>query len=406
MDSQKFVDQFRSNFPILQSSVYRKPLVYLDSAATAQKPLQVIEYEKSLYTTYNANIHRGVHYLSEQMTAIYEQARQRVARFIGAKSASEVIFTSGATASLNLVAYSWSEAFLRAGDVVLVSQMEHHSNIVPWQMAAARRGAVVRAIPITDSGQIDIEAYERMLQYGVKMVAITQASNTLGTRPDLKTMIALAHKHGAKVTVDGCQGVVHGGVDVVELDCDFYVFSGHKLYGPTGIGVLYGKGELLDAMPPYMGGGDMVDKVTFERTTYAPLPLKFEAGTANFVGAATMAAAIDFLEDYSALMEYENTLLSYATEQLQSIAGLKIYGTAPSKSPVVCFNVEGCNHYDIGMILDKMGVAIRTGHHCAQPVMDRFSVTGMCRASFAMYNTMSEVDALVSGVDRAVKMLR
>jgi cysteine desulfurase/selenocysteine lyase len=245
-----------------------------------------------------------------------------------------------------------------------------------------------------------------MLQYGVKMVAITQASNTLGTRPDLKTMIALAHKHGAKVTVDGCQGVVHGGVDVVELDCDFYVFSGHKLYGPTGIGVLYGKGELLDAMPPYMGGGDMVDKVTFELTTFAPLPLKFEAGTANFVGAATMAAAIDFLEDYSALMEYENTLLSYATEQLQSIAGLKIYGTAPSRSPVVCFNVEGCNHYDIGMILDKMGVAIRTGHHCAQPVMDRFSVTGMCRASFAMYNTMSEVDALVSGVDRAVKMLR
>jgi cysteine desulfurase/selenocysteine lyase len=340
------------------------------------------------------------------MTAIYEQARQRVARFIGAKSASEVIFTSGATASLNLVAYSWSEAFLRAGDVVLVSQMEHHSNIVPWQMAAARRGAVVRAIPITDSGEIDIEAYERMLQYGVKMVAITQASNTLGTRPDLKTMIALAHKHGAKVTVDGCQGVVHGGVDVVELDCDFYVFSGHKLYGPTGIGVLYGKSELLDAMPPYMGGGDMVDKVTFELTTFAPLPLKFEAGTANFVGAATMAAAIDFLEDYSALVEYENTLLSYATEQLQSIAGLKIYGTAPSKSPVVCFNVEGCNHYDIGMILDKMGVAIRTGHHCAQPVMDRFSVTGMCRASFAMYNTMSEVDALVSGVDRAVKMLR
>ena len=406
MDTQKLVDQFRSNFPILQSSVYRKPLVYLDSAATAQKPLQVIEYEKSLYTTYNANIHRGVHYLSEQMTAIYEQARQRVARFIGAKSASEVIFTSGATASLNLVAYSWSEAFLRAGDVVLVSQMEHHSNIVPWQMAAARRGAVVRAIPITDSGEIDMQAYERMLQYGVKMVAITQASNTLGTRPDLKTMITLAHKHGAKVTVDGCQGVVHGGVDVVELDCDFYVFSGHKLYGPTGIGVLYGKSELLDAMPPYMGGGDMVDKVTFELTTYAPLPLKFEAGTANFVGAATMAAAIDFLEDYSALMEYENTLLSYATEQLQSIAGLKIYGTAPSKSPVVCFNVEGCNHYDIGMILDKMGVAIRTGHHCAQPVMDRFSVTGMCRASFAMYNTMSEVDALVSGVDRAVKMLR
>lgn len=406
MINTEIIERFRSNFPILQSKVYNKPLVYLDSAATAQKPLQVLECEQMLYTTLNANIHRGVHYLSEQMTARYEQARQRVANFIGAKSTSEVIFTSGATASINLVAQCWSEAFLNAGDTILVSQMEHHSNIVPWQIAAQRKGAVVKAIPITDSGEIEMGSFENMLSDNVKMVAITQASNTLGTRPDLKTMIALAHKHGAKVTVDGCQGVVHGGVDVVALDCDFYVFSGHKLYGPTGIGVLYGKSELLDAMPPYMGGGDMVDKVTFELTTYAPLPLKFEAGTANFVGAATMAAAIDFLEDYSALMEYENTLLSYATEQLQSIAGLKIYGTAPSKSPVLCFNVEGCNHYDIGMILDKMGVAIRTGHHCAQPVMDRFSVTGMCRASFAMYNTMSEVDALVSGVDRAVKMLR
>lgn len=406
MDTERLVEEFRSNFPILQSSVYRKPLVYLDSAATAQKPLQVLEYEKSLCTTYNANIHRGVHYLSDQMTSIYEQARKTVARFIGAKEEAEVIFTAGATASLNLVAYSWSEAFLRAGDVVLVSQMEHHSNIVPWQLAAARRGAVVRAIPITDSGEIDMACYERMLQYGVKMVAITQASNTLGTRPDLKVMIALAHRHGAVVTVDGCQGVVHGGVDVVDLDCDFYAFSGHKLYAPTGIGVLYGKRELLDAMPPYMGGGDMVDKVTFEGTTYAPLPLKFEAGTANFVGAATLAKAIDFLAGYSDLIEYEETLLRYATEQLQSIEGLKIYGVAESKSPIICFNVEGCNHYDIGMILDKMGIAIRTGHHCAQPVMDRFSVTGMCRASFAMYNTKSEIDALVSGVDRAVKMLR
>lgn len=406
MDIERLVEEFRSNFPILQSSVYRKPLVYLDSAATAQKPLQVLEYEKSLYTIYNANIHRGVHYLSEQMTSIYEQARKTVARFIGAKEEAEVIFTAGATASLNLVAYSWSEAFLRAGDVVLVSQMEHHSNIVPWQLAAARRGAVVRAIPITDSGEIDMVSYERMLQYGVKMVAITQASNTLGTRPDLKAMIALAHRHGAKVTVDGCQGVVHGGVDVLDLDCDFYAFSGHKLYAPTGIGVLYGKRELLDAMPPYMGGGDMVDKVTFEGTTYAPLPLKFEAGTANFVGAATLAKAIDFLAEYRDLIEYEDTLLRYATERLLSIEGLKIYGTAEDKSPIVCFNVEGCNHYDIGMILDKMGIAIRTGHHCAEPVMDRFSVTGMCRASFAMYNTKSEIDTLVSGVDRAVKMLR
>lgn len=406
MINTEIIERFRSNFPILQSKVYNKPLVYLDSAATAQKPLQVLECEQMLYTTLNANIHRGVHYLSEQMTARYEQARQRVANFIGAKSTSEVIFTSGATASINLVAQCWSEAFLNAGDTILVSQMEHHSNIVPWQIAAQRNGAVVKAIPITDSGEIDMGSFENMLSDNVKMVAITQASNTLGTRPDLKRIITLAHNIGAKVLVDGCQGIVHEGVNVTELDCDFYAFSGHKLYAPTGIGVLYGKSELLDAMPPFMGGGDMVDKVTFAGTTYAPLPLKFEAGTANFIGAAALAEAINFVEDNSELKGYEHTLLTYATEQLQGIDGLTIYGTAENKTPIICFNVEGCNHYDMGMILDKMGIAIRTGHHCAQPVMDRFGVTGMCRASFALYNTMSEVDALVQGITRAAKMLR
>lgn len=406
MINTEIIERFRSNFPILQSKVYNKPLVYLDSAATAQKPLQVLECEQMLYTTLNANIHRGVHYLSEQMTARYEQARQRVANFIGAKSTSEVIFTSGATASINLVAQCWSEAFLNAGDTILVSQMEHHSNIVPWQIAAQRKGAVVKAIPITESGEIEMDSFENMLSDNVKMVAITQASNTLGTCPDLKRIITLAHGVGAKVLVDGCQGIVHGGVDVSALDCDFYAFSGHKLYAPTGIGVLYGKSQLLDAMPPFMGGGDMVDKVTFAGTTYAPLPLKFEAGTANFIGAAALAEAINFVEDNSELKGYEHTLLTYATEQLQSIDGLTIYGTAENKAPIICFNVEGCNHYDMGMILDKMGIAIRTGHHCAQPVMDRFGVTGMCRASFALYNTMSEVDALVQGITRAAKMLR
>lgn len=406
MINTEIIERFRSNFPILQSKVYNKPLVYLDSAATAQKPLQVLECEQMLYTTLNANIHRGVHYLSEQMTARYEQARQRVANFIGAKSTSEVIFTSGATASINLVAQCWSEAFLNAGDTILVSQMEHHSNIVPWQIAAQRKGAVVKAIPITESGEIEMSSFENMLSDNVKMVAITQASNTLGTRPDLNRIITLAHNIGAKVLVDGCQGIVHGGVDVSALDCDFYAFSGHKLYAPTGIGVLYGKRELLDAMPPFMGGGDMVDKVTFAGTTYAPLPLKFEAGTANFIGAAALAEAINFVEDNSELKGYEHTLLTYATEQLQSIDGLTIYGTAENKAPIICFNVEECNHYDMGMILDKMGIAIRTGHHCAQPVMDRFGVTGMCRASFALYNTMSEVDALVQGITRAAKMLR
>ena len=406
MDIERLVEDFRSNFPILQSKVYNKPLVYLDSAATAQKPLQVLKCEQMLYTTLNANIHRGVHYLSEQMTARYEQARVQIANYIGAKSGSEIIFTAGATASINLVARSWSEAFLHTGDVVLVSQMEHHSNIVPWQLAAARHGAIVKAIPITDSGEIDMVAYNSLLSQSVKMVAITQASNTLGTCPDLERIITLAHGVGAKVLVDGCQGIVHGGVNVAQLDCDFYTFSGHKLYAPTGIGVLYGKSELLDSMPPFMGGGDMVDKVTFNGTTYAPVPLKFEAGTSNFVGAVALAEAIAFLEEHSELKGYEQRLLRYATEQLQSIDGLTIYGTAAHKAPIVCFNIEGCNHYDIGMILDKMGVAIRTGHHCAQPVMDRFSVSGMCRASFALYNTMSEVDALVQGVNRAVKMLR
>lgn len=402
------VENIRRDFPLLQRSVYGKPLVYLDSGATAQKPLCVIEREAELYKTLNANIHRGVHHLSDSMTALYEQARERVRTFIGAAKREEVIFTSGATASINLVAYSFSERFVSEGDNIVVTRIEHHSNIVPWQLAAQRKGAELRFIEADDCGELILENLEQIIDSRTKIVAITQASNTLGTCPDLKRVITAAHAAHAAVLVDGCQGVVHGGVDVADLDCDFYAFSGHKLYAPTGIGVLYGKAELLDAMPPFMSGGDMVDKVSFARTTFAPLPLKFEAGTANFIGAVLLAEAIGYLQalPQAEVAAHEHHLLEYATEQLSKIEGLKIYGTTANKAPIVSFNVEGCDHYDIGMILDKMGIAIRTGHHCAQPVMERYGVNGMCRASFGLYNNTADIDALVRGVERAVRMLR
>ena len=402
------IERIREDFPLLQRKVHAKELVYLDSGATAQKPLSVIERESELYKLYNANIHRGVHFLSDKMTTLYEDARECVAKFIGAPSSSQIIFTSGATASINLVAYSWCERFLSAGDNIVVSQIEHHSNIVPWQLAAQRKGATIRVIPVDDSGALQLSELGGIIDERTKVVAITQASNTLGTRPDVRKIADVAHSLGAVVLVDGCQGVVHGGCDVVEMDCDFYAFSGHKLYGPTGIGVLYGKSDILDSMPPFMSGGDMVDKVSFERTTFAPLPLKFEAGTQNFVGAVTLAEAIKYVNYLSPalIMEHEKSLLDYATERLLDIPGLKIYGTTPTKAPIVSFNVEGCDHYDIGMILDKMGVAVRTGHHCAEPTMHRFGVNGMVRASFALYNTLADIDALVQGVERAVNMLR
>ena len=402
------IEDIRSQFPLLQQTVYGKPLIYLDSGATAQKPLCVIEREAELYKSLNANIHRGVHHLSDRMTALYEQAREVVATFINAERKEEIIFTAGATASINLVAQSWCSRFLKAGDNIVVSQIEHHSNIVPWQMAAERYGAELRVIPVADNGELELDALDNLIDSRTAIVAVTQVSNTLGTQPDLKRIIDTAHAAGAVVLVDGCQGIVHNSVDVVALDCDFYAFSGHKLYAPTGIGVLYGKSEILDNMPPFMGGGDMVDKVTFARTTYAPLPLKFEAGTANFIGAVALAEAIHFLEGIglSEIEAHERMLTRYATEQLLTIDGLTIYGTTENKAPVISFNVAGCDHYDIGMIVDKMGIAIRTGHHCAQPTMERYNVNGMCRASFGLYNTTDEIDALVKGVNRAVKMLR
>ena len=402
------VELIRKDFPILSREVNGKALVYLDSGATAQKPECVIELINRLHREYNANIHRGVHRLSEDMTQMYEAARERIREFIGAKQREEVIFTAGATASLNTVAYAWSERFLSAGDNIIISEMEHHSNIVPWQVVATRKGAQIRVLPFDDEGRLMTERLEGLMDERTRLVAITQASNTLGTRPDLEQIIVKAHAIGAHVVVDGCQGVVHGGVDVQKLGCDFYAFSGHKLYGPTGIGVLYGRRELLEQMPPFLCGGDMVDRVSFEKTTYAPLPLKFEAGTANFIGAIGLGEAVRYLSglDLEAVECHEAQLTAYAQAQLERIDGLRIYGKCRGKSSIVSFNIDGVHHYDVGMILDKLGIAVRTGQHCAEPVMAHYGVTGMCRASIAMYNTREEIDALCRGVERAVRMLR
>lgn len=402
------VEKIRGEFPILSRRVYGKPLVYLDSGATAQKPRCVIEQVDALYRDMNANIHRGVHLLSEEATERYEAARSRIAAFIGAAEREEVVFTAGATASLNTVAYAWGERFVQAGDNIVVSEMEHHSNIVPWQLLAQRKGAEIRMLPFDDDGRLRTECLPSLVDARTRAVAVTQASNTLGTRPDLRPVVEAAHAVGAVVAVDGCQGIVHGGANVREMGCDFYAFSGHKLYGPTGIGVLYGRRELLEAMPPFLGGGDMVDRVTFAGTTFAPVPLKFEAGTANFVGAIALGRAVEFLQEFdpAEIEAHETALLRRATERLSAIDGLRIYGTTEDKCAIVSFNVEGVHPYDMGMILDKLGIAVRTGQHCAEPVMDHYATTGMCRASFALYNTLGEADALADGVARAVRMLR
>lgn len=402
------VDKIRSDFPILGRKVHNRQLVYLDSGATAQKPRSVIDLTTELMAEHNANIHRGVHYLSERMTDRYEAAREAVRRFIGASCREEVIFTSGATASINLVAYAWGDRFVTAGDNIVVSEMEHHSNIVPWQLLAERRGAELRVLPFDERGDLRVDMLSELIDSRTRLVAVTESSNTLGTMPDLVPIVEAAHAVGAVVMVDGCQGVVHGGGDVAARGYDFYAFSGHKLYAPTGIGVLYGRKELLEAMPPFMGGGDMVDKVTFARTTYAPLPLKFEAGTSNFIGAVALAEAISYVESVGManIEQHEQGLLRLATERLSAIEGLRIYGQSSRKCPIVSFTVEGTHPYDVGMILDKLGIAIRTGHHCAEPVMTHFGVSGMCRASFAMYNTAEEVELLARGVERAIGMLR
>lgn len=400
------IEEIRKDFPILSRTVYNRPLVYLDNAATTQKPRAVVEAMTDEYYSVNANVHRGVHYLSQQATELHEQARANVQEFINARSEAEIIFTRGTTESLNLVAFSFGEAFLKEGDEVLVSVMEHHSNIVPWQMLRDRKGIVLKVIPMTDEGEIDLEAYKNLFSPRTRLVCIAHVSNVLGTVNPVKEMTAIAHANGAKVLVDGAQSVPHRRVDVQDIDCDFLTFSGHKIYGPTGIGVLYGREELLEKMPPYQGGGEMIARVSFEKTTYERLPFKFEAGTPDYVGSHALAVALDYVRriGQDEIAAHEADLTRYAMEQLSLIPDMKIYGTAREKDAVISFNVGKIHPLDLGTLLDRLGIAIRTGHHCAQPLMARCGVESMARASFALYNTRAEVDALVAGIDRVRKM--
>jgi cysteine desulfurase/selenocysteine lyase len=400
------VAKIREDFPILKQLVHGKPLVYLDNAATSQKPRQVIDAMVRYYTTENSNVHRGVHSLSQQATEDYEGARSKIRHFINAASDQEVIFVRGTTEGINLVAQSYGRQNIGEGDEIVISAMEHHSNIVPWQILCQERGARLRVVPITDSGELMLDEYQRLLSPRTKLVSIVHVSNALGTINPVEQIVAMAHDRGVPVLLDGAQAAPHMGLDVRRLGCDFYAFSGHKLYGPTGIGVLYGKAELLEAMPPYQGGGDMIKSVTFEKTLYNDLPYKFEAGTPNIAGSIGLGAAIDYVNSVGMdrIAVYEHELLEYGTECLSSLEGIRIMGTAREKSGILSFVMDGVHPHDIGTILDAEGIAIRTGHHCAQPVMDRFGVAATARASLAFYNTKEEIDALVKGIDRVIEV--
>lgn len=400
------VNAIRRDFPILSTTVYDRPLVYLDNAATTQKPLCVLDAMRHEYLNANANVHRGVHYLSQQATELHEAARETVRRFINAGKTEEVVFTRGTTESINLVASSFCEEFMKEGDEIIVSVMEHHSNIVPWQLQAARRGVAVRVIPMNDEGELDMEAYAGMFTERTKIVSVAHVSNVLGTVNPVREMIRIAHSHGVPVLVDGAQSTPHFKVDVQELDCDFFAFSGHKIYGPTGIGVLYGKEEWLDRMPPYQGGGEMIESVTFEKTVFQSLPFKFEAGTPDYIATHGLAVALDYVNDIGLenISSHERDLTSYCMEQMRSIDGIALFGTSEHKDAVVSFLVGDIHHLDMGTLLDRLGIAVRTGHHCAQPVMQRYGIQGAVRASFAMYNTREEIDALVEGVRRVSRM--
>lgn len=402
----KDIAEIRSDFPILGRMVYGKPLVYFDNGATTQKPQSVIDSVNDVLTSYNGNIHRGIHYLSDMSSEAFENARQKVASFINAGRKEEIIFTSGTTGSINTLAFSFGERYVKPGDEIIISYLEHHANIVPWQMLCERKGALLKVIPINENGEIIIEEYYKLLSPRTKLVSVTQVSNALGTILPVTEIIKAAHGMNIPVMIDGAQGIQHGVVDVEAMDCDFYTFSGHKVYGPTGIGVLFGKEEWLSEMPPYQGGGDMVDKVTFKKTTYNQLPFKFEAGTMNYPGAIGLAAALDYVtalgQENISLREKE--LLNYATEKLSAIDGLRIYGTSPGKIPTISFLLNGIHQYDTGMILDKMGIAVRTGTHCAQPVMDYFGIDGTVRASLCFYNTTEEIDSLVAGIEKVISM--
>jgi cysteine desulfurase/selenocysteine lyase len=397
--------QARKDFPILDVTVHGRPLVYLDNAATTQKPTTVIEAMHSYYSEKNSNVHRGVHHLSQVATAMYEAARDRVASFINASDSREIIFTRGTTEAINLVAYSFGQRF-REGDEIIISTIEHHSNIVPWQMLCERSGAVLRVIPVDDDGDLDLEAYAALLGPRTKLVSVVHVSNALGTVNPVREMIRMAHDAGARVLLDAAQSIQHLPIDVQEMDCDFLAFSGHKLYGPTGIGVLYGKRELLESMPPWQGGGDMILTVTFEKTTYNQLPYKFEAGTPNIAGAIGLAAAIGYYQslDLDAVMAHENALLEYATRRMLDVTGLSIVGNAKVKASVASFTLCAIHPHDIGTILDNHGVAIRAGHHCAQPTMKRFNIPATARASFALYNTTHDVDALLDGIQHVLEV--
>lgn len=401
------VEEIRKQFPALHREVYGKPFIYFDNGATSQKPQIVIDTINRYYTSENANIHRGVHFLSQQATDAYEEARQIVQQFIHAKHEHEVIFTKGTTDGINLVATCFGE-LLTAGDEIMISGMEHHSNIVPWQMLCERKKLTLKVIPVLDNGELDLEAFQQLLSEKTKLVAVTHISNTLGTINPVKWMIDQAHAAGAKVLIDGAQSIQHMPINVRELDCDFYVFSSHKVFGPTGTGVLYGKEAILNAMPPYQGGGDMIAKVTFEKTTYNELPFKFEAGTPHIIGGIATGTALRYLSslDQEAMHAHETDLLNFAQEQLLKIEGVRIIGTAREKTSVVSFVVDGIHPFDIGTLLDKQGIAVRTGHHCTQPLMDRFGIPGTVRASFAFYNTKEEVETFIQALNRSIGMLR
>ena len=400
------IQKVRDDFPILSRTVYDRPLVYLDNAATTQKPLCVLDAMRDEYLNVNANVHRGVHYLSQQATDLHEAARETVRRFINAPKTEEIVFTRGTTESINLVVSSFCEEFMGEGDEVIVSVMEHHSNIVPWQLQAAKRGIALKVIPIDDSGNLLMDEYEKLFSDRTKIVSVAHVSNTLGTVNPVKDIVRIAHEHGVPVLVDGAQSTPHFKVDVQDLDCDFFAFSGHKIYGPTGVGVLYGKEEWLDRLPPYQGGGEMIESVSFERTVFERLPFKFEAGTPDYVATHGLATALDYVSALGMdnIAAHERELTAYCMEQMQTIPGIRLFGTTPDKDAVVSFLVGDIHHLDMGTLLDRLGIAVRTGHHCAQPVMDRLGVQGVVRASFALYNTKEEIDALVSGVKRVATM--
>jgi len=402
----KTIEEIRADFPILSRKVYNRPLVYFDNGATTQKPLCVLDAVREVYTEYNGNVHRGVHIMSDLTSEAYENAREKVRSFINAGKREEIIFTSGTTGSINSVAFSYGERFVKPGDEIILSTLEHHANIVPWQMMCERKGASIRVIPVNDRGEILLDDFLKLLSPRTRLVAITQVSNALGTIVPVKEITDAAHSAGVPVLVDGAQGIQHDVVDVSSLDCDFYAFSGHKIYGPTGIGVLYGKEKWLTELPPWQGGGDMVDKVTFEKTTYNELPFKFEAGTTNYAGAIGLAKALDYVHGIG--MQYiagrEKMLLAYATEKLSEISRLKIYGDSANKIAIISFLIDNVHQYDTGMVLDKLGIAVRTGTHCAQPVMQRFGIDGTVRASMCFYNTTGEIDALCSGIEEVIRM--